>query len=109
MTHPQSAVRLDPNLFTTIAERWSIHAARLEEISRAGNIVFRTQLEARTVYLRLTEPGFRSPVENQAECDFLSHLNREGVAPSATGRWNPLRRSPASGRPASLPRRREHG
>lgn len=80
MTHPRSAVRLDPNLSTAIAERWPIHAAQLEEVSRAGNIVFRTQLNARTVYLRLTEPGFRSPVENQAECDFLSYLNREGVA-----------------------------
>ncbi|MEZ4613010.1 MAG: hypothetical protein R2838_22675 [Caldilineaceae bacterium] len=45
----------------------------------AGPATSSIALGGQTVYLRLTGPSFRTPVENQAECDFLSHLNR-GVA-----------------------------
>ncbi len=61
------------------AMRWTIPATALEHVSTGGNIIYRTLLDNETVYLRLTEPRFRSLRENQAECDFLDHLEREGV------------------------------
>ncbi|MCB0157570.1 MAG: phosphotransferase [Caldilineaceae bacterium] len=80
MNDPSNAPQIDPQLLAAVAARWPLDPAQLAQVSRAGNIVYRAALNGQTVYLRLTEPSFRTPVDNQAECDFLSYLNREGVA-----------------------------
>lgn len=61
------------------AAKWGLAATALEPVSSGGNIIYRARLDHEAVYLRLTEPDFRTVAESQAECDFLDHLERHGV------------------------------
>lgn len=77
---------VDPDVLAVAGARWGLQPAEIEPIHTGEyrhtgtHFVYRVGYDGRPAMLRITVPGLRSPLENQAECDFLSHLNREGVA-----------------------------
>jgi Ser/Thr protein kinase RdoA (MazF antagonist) len=71
------------SLAETAAALWQIDPATLAPVSSRAHAVYAGRLEGNPVYLRLTNPQFRSFIETQAECDFLAHLEHQGVAVAA--------------------------
>ncbi len=71
---------------------WSDAPGRVELIAHSGNSVYRMELDGRPVILRLSDPNYRTKAQNEAECDFLLHLARAGLAVSTAiadreGQW----------------------
>lgn len=66
-------------LAQTAAALWSAEVETLALLTSAGTTTYRVQRAGAAVYLRLTNPTFRTVAQNQAECDFVNHLQREGL------------------------------
>jgi Ser/Thr protein kinase RdoA (MazF antagonist) len=72
------------------AELWGADPRSVEHIGDFGNSVYAVVREGEKLILRLTEPSFRSWSDNQAELEYLQHLDGCGVRvnmplPSRTG------------------------
>jgi Ser/Thr protein kinase RdoA (MazF antagonist) len=61
------------------ARFWDADAHTLEHIGDFGNSVYAVSRNGEKLILRLTEPSFRSRTENQAELEYLLHLDSCGV------------------------------
>jgi Ser/Thr protein kinase RdoA (MazF antagonist) len=66
-------------------------AALAEHLGDSGNVVYRIALSGKPAVLRLTDPGYRTRLENEAEVEFLAYLAARGVRvcpalPSLAGR-----------------------
>lgn len=63
-------------------ELWQIYNDSVELMASAGTMTYRAQRAQRqgaTVYLRLSDPAFRTQPETEAECDVVLHLHRAGA------------------------------
>ncbi|MEZ4560365.1 MAG: hypothetical protein R2851_22215 [Caldilineaceae bacterium] len=115
MNDPSQSSHIDPALLAAVAARWPVEPAQLAQISRAGNIVYRAALGGQTVYLRLTEPSFRTCRWKTRPNAIFSPISTEGVAvalpiPSQRDRdVEPIEWTTASGRPAFLLKRPVRG
>jgi Ser/Thr protein kinase RdoA (MazF antagonist) len=61
------------------ARLWGADARTLEHIGDFGNSVYAVMRAGQKLILRLTEPSFRSWSDNQAELEYLLHLDSRGV------------------------------
>lgn len=75
----------DPNraIARHAAALWGIDPIDLEHVADRGNSVYRGQLNDQIVYLRLTNPEYRSKSELQGELDFVKHLHQQKVKVAA--------------------------
>src|SRR5262245_47477397 len=66
--------------FTVAAcDLWGADAGTIKHIGDFGNSVYAVWRDGQLLILRLTEPSFRSWSENQAELEYLLHLDDCGV------------------------------
>ncbi|KAA3596072.1 MAG: hypothetical protein DWQ06_15970 [Calditrichaeota bacterium] len=58
---------------------WDFKNPKLTHLGDSGNSVYLVQTENQKFILRLTSTAYRTKPENQAELEFLLHLNKNGV------------------------------
>jgi amicoumacin kinase len=61
------------------ARLWDVDACSVEHIGDFGNSVYAVMCSGEKLILRLTEPSFRPWSDNQAELEYLQHLDSRGV------------------------------